>query len=87
MERQGEDNERQSKPFSHLGELLVDCLSLALGKECLGAACDGTGQTGALAALHEDDDGNNKSGKNLQYCQYEKPVHYISTLSKYSVNQ
>ena len=54
MERQGEKYECKSKPFSGFGKLGIPGLRLSLGKESIGSAGDGTGKSGAFAALHKN---------------------------------
>lgn len=58
-ERQNDEN--KCEPFGHLRKLRVKGLVLTLGEESLGAAGDRARKTGALAALHEHDNGDSKT--------------------------
>lgn len=66
---QRQQNERQAKPFGHLGKLRIQRLSLALRHESLGAAGDDAGKAGALAGLHQNNQRNSKTGEQLKHRQ------------------
>lgn len=50
---------------SSLGELSIERLGFALGKERFRAASNGAGQAGALAGLHQHDHGHGETGNQL----------------------
>lgn len=65
VQQQGQQNEGQSEPLGGLSQLCVPGLGLALGEEGLRAAGDGAGKTRALAALHQNDNGDGQAGEKL----------------------
>jgi len=66
VQDKGEQNEDQCKPLGSLGQLGIEGLAFALAEESVSTAGDSTGETGTLAALHEDDDHNGQTGDNLK---------------------
>ena len=55
----------EAEPLRRLGELGIERLGLALGKERFRAASNGAGQAGALAGLHQHDHGHGETGNQL----------------------
>ena len=64
-QHQRQDNKDETEPLGRLGELGVERLGFALGKERFRTASNGAGQTGALAGLHQHDHGHGQTGQQL----------------------
>ena len=54
-----------AEPFRRLGELGIERLGFAFGKERFRTAGNGAGQAGALAGLHQHDHGHGETGNQL----------------------
>ena len=68
-----------------LCELCIQRLCLALAQEGLRAAGDGARQSGALTALHENDNGDCQSGQKLKYRENKlDSVHLYPILSMFT---
>jgi len=66
VQNKGKHNKDEGKPLGSLSQFCIKSLALALAKESICAAGDGTGETGALAALHKNDDHDGQTGENLK---------------------
>lgn len=64
-QHQRQDNKDEAEPLRRLGELGIERLGLALGKERFRAASNGAGQAGTLAGLHQHDHGHGETGNQL----------------------
>ena len=64
-QHQRQDNKDEAEPLRRLGELGIERLGFAFGKERFRAASNGPGQTGALAGLHQHDHGHGETGNQL----------------------
>lgn len=64
-QHQRQDNKDEAEPLRRLGELSIERLGFALGKERFRAASNGAGQAGALAGLHQHDHGHGETGNQL----------------------
>lgn len=64
-QHQRQDNKDETEPLRRLGELGIERLGLALGKERFRAASNGAGQAGTLAGLHQHDHGHGETGNQL----------------------
>ena len=64
-QNQRQDNKDETEPLGRLGELGVERLGFALGKERFRTASNGAGQTGALTGLHQHDHGHGQTGQQL----------------------
>lgn len=64
-QHQRQDNKDEAEPLRRLGELSIERLGFALGKERFRAASNDAGQAGALAGLHQHDHGHGETGNQL----------------------
>ena len=64
-QHQRQDDKDEAEPFRRLGELGIERLGFAFGKERFRTAGNGAGQAGALAGLHQHDHGHGETGNQL----------------------
>ena len=74
---QSHQNEGDSHPLGHLGQLGIQALGLVLGQEGVSAAGDGTGQTSALTGLQHDDGHQSQRKQNLNNGNSELHVKIV----------
>ena len=75
---QSHQNEGDSHPLGHLGQLGVQALSLILGQEGVSSAGDGTGQAGALAGLEHNNGHHSQRQENLNNSESHLHKNHIS---------
>ena len=71
VENEGQENEAESDPLGHLGELGVHGLGLSLEGVAVIAAADGAADAAALAGLEHDDGDESDAGEKLNDGEYD----------------
>ena len=77
VQNESKQNKGEGKPLGSLCQLCVKSLALALTEEGICAAGDGTGETSALTALHENDDHDGQTGENLKNSKDDSESRHV----------
>lgn len=64
-QHQRQNDKDEAEPLRRLGELGIERLGFAFGKERFRTAGNSAGQAGALAGLHQHDHGHGETGNQL----------------------
>lgn len=86
VEHQRQHDKRECEPLRHLRKLSIKRLGLALLEERFRATGDRAGKTGALTALHENDNGDSKTGENLKNGEDDSESRHIFQSFRFSTN-